>query len=1728
MPTANRSSEGLDEVYAIVRPISGAGNNCLFRCLCAALNKSKGRSPDNVPNKDVLDLRRTVTDNILKLHKSNPTAPMNSGVEETYEEAIRLEAGVSVHGYCNAMRESTRTGGDVAVASFVSLHPDIRVVTCIIRSLVKGEEGIFHPISAHGDKNATCIVNLLWTEQGAGHYDRLIPASSFNPPKRKGKNRPVPSITNALDNTDTDSDTSSLNSLEELLQNNSSDPQPPAATTAATTTTNNVSTTTPTNPPTTITTTTAPPVSTLSANEAKSLIGRKVLAEFSNRPYFGKITEAIPPGELEETPPEAMDEWHLHVLFTDGDEGHYPLSEIGTLLLEEGTTDDSALEERKRWKAQQTLYSRIGTALLKDEFPNTLDLNGFYTVNENAVRDILNFQAGTDLTAQKIKDRMELRSKEHRRDNEARQSPQRRHLRHRLLQTIRFIGEAYIHRHHQGRKPQTDPPTLDTFPDHESEEFAKQANAREPPSTPPDKTENGEDDDETEDRLGTDAPVEPDPTVLLQDGSLPDSPDCVAAFHLDDFMKSPFPHHQYAGRACVEKWAIAYNRATQDLLREIDSPATPGRRRRLGMLTRWYMGLPQLIFRNTGSGHNTRARTNTVERRLDLFINEQHRTLIEDWRRDISHVRAKKPPPPKQETQAERTEQCCKLVRKGFITRGTRRLEGFGMADPTAPEVIEQMRKKHPQLEETWEVPKLHEGVIPTLSGIPNAIKKLNPLVGVGSRGFKSHYVICLLRGKFSNPGAVAALSSFTALGCAYLTATMPPWLRKLFGGGLLTPLCKEAPVEGMPVDARPTKAEDSDTAVWTATLHKEHCPKVKRKVLPEQLGVGVSGGCEMHALGPKLEKSKAERNSDPFASALVDLINAHNEFKRAEAIRELQAAADGDPSLTPLLVAFDSITYAAPAVFMRSDTDPSGFAKLCDSKAGGGQGNPLTNIVFPVAINGALKRTSEKFGDSIVVKAIQDDINICGDPPKVFSAIKYVISELKKVGLETNLKKCNCYVSSTEALADKPAWLNRSWEAKDDNTRSKIDAGAAAVSLAKKKLKTAEATGDPSQRAQAVEATEAANEALHTIRAEVPEDEKAFGYILCGSAIGDDDFERIFLDRAQMRLCGAIDTAGAEAAAGAAASKPLSEEALIIRATYLLSENDPQAAHCVIQYSLQSRIDHLLATHLPSRTRRLAAAVDKSIRKAYQCCFSGDFLDSAGQWDLQRDPTLVADLFRLKLSKGGIGFRRTADRAPYLNTLHNIAPQLVGCREGDVGLWPSLASVFGADSFHDKNVGNRWEHFYSTGCPYALELRSEWLRLQGLYHDALTTAQDTLTTPTGDPIFRAAPECFGAGVASKLHKKLFDVIGQALADAMDRRAEQLPLDDQRRMARLAAGNDKFANSFLAGTPVETVKFTALEFETAVQVKLGVPVSATAHLVGNPITNHANCSPSWVDKFGNSLKKVTGVRDDGTRKLHDTLVDTMSATLGTARIPHKGGVNGKPSSCANVISDLLSWSQADDTDQRRLQGIIPDLIVNGTTVRPAGEKGKGRLHGATTLVDNKTLCNLKDYEGKNPRGATNKREKKVHLEYIQAAKGLDKKFHDTQDGQVGPVEQRLLQYGHGGKVHATVFGTFGDTSQGVTDLCDITADALAHEHLQFFDGIPGQVKAMYANQTRRRWGHTAIRGWAKLVLDRRCLVAGGGHSAWSAPAKSVGEDPDEIDALLGFHFSNPGAALGRV
>ena len=53
----------------------------------------------------------------------------------------------------------------------------------------------------------------------------------------------------------------------------------------------------------------------------------------------------------------------------------------------------------------------------------------------------------------------------------------------------------------------------------------------------------------------------------------------------------------------------------------------------------------------------------------------------------------------------------------------------------------------------------------------------------------------------------------------------------------------------------------------------------------------------------------------------------------------------------------------------------------------------------------------------------------------------------------------------------------------------------------------------------------------------------------------------------------------------------------------------------------------------------------------------------------------------------------------------------------------------------------------------------------------------------------------------------------------------------------------------------------------------------------------------------------------------------------------------------------------------------------------------------------------------------------------------------------------------------------------------ITAEIKNGKHCSFYgDKTSKAVKGFFLNQLYRSWGHTAHRGWARLLLDRRSLV----------------------------------------
>ena len=110
--------------------------------------------------------------------------------------------------------------------------------------------------------------------------------------------------------------------------------------------------------------------------------------------------------------------------------------------------------------------------------------------------------------------------------------------------------------------------------------------------------------------------------------------------------------------------------------------------------------------------------------------------------------------------------------------------------------------------------------------------------------------------------------------------------------------------------------------------------------------------------LGPKLRIEEAISKGLKRVLVSPGLKNAHNSFNRRKAQEALENLAATDPSLRPLVLAHHAISSQFNPIYKRPASSGNGQRYLCESCAGVGQGNAVTNRIFSTAINDALKST--------------------------------------------------------------------------------------------------------------------------------------------------------------------------------------------------------------------------------------------------------------------------------------------------------------------------------------------------------------------------------------------------------------------------------------------------------------------------------------------------------------------------------------------------------------------------------------------------------------------------------------------------------------------------------------------------------------------------------------------------------------------------------------------------
>ena len=108
---------------------------------------------------------------------------------------------------------------------------------------------------------------------------------------------------------------------------------------------------------------------------------------------------------------------------------------------------------------------------------------------------------------------------------------------------------------------------------------------------------------------------------------------------------------------------------------------------------------------------------------------------------------------------------------------------------------------------------------------------------------------------------------------------------------------------------------------------------------------------------------------------------------------------------------------------------------------------------------------------------------------------------------------------------------------------------------------------------------------------------------------------------------------------------------------------------------------------------------------------------------------------------------------------------------------------------------------------------------------------------------------------------------------------------------------------------------------------------------------------------------------------------------------------------------------------------------------------------------------------------------------------------------------------NGGRVLVFVVGAFAEMSEDVSRICEIIAHDLARTHVSYYNDDSKRTKGMYRQCTQKAWGHTAHRGWARLLLDRARdrIIHGPAHHGANGAAMPT----DEGDQDGHFFFNNP-------
>ena len=349
---------------------------------------------------------------------------------------------------------------------------------------------------------------------------------------------------------------------------------------------------------------------------------------------------------------------------------------------------------------------------------------------------------------------------------------------------------------------------------------------------------------------------------------------------------------------------------------------------------------------------------------------------------------------------------------------------------------------------------------------------------------------------------------------------------------------------------------------------------------------------------------------------------------------------------------------------------------------------------------------------------------------------------------------------------------------------------------------------------------------------------------------------------------------------------------------------------------------------------------------------------------------------------------------------------------------------------------------------------------------------------PLGAEVASAGQGLTKGSLRSSIVEHREQTMGRLLAEGLSRHPDQAA-----RPVWSWPQRDKLSSQWLLTLPGNNTMLSSDEFSECIAAMLCLASPACAPVIGQRVGR------SSVDRFGDTVM-AAAVAGDGYRRRHDTMKMKILSLVRWAGVEVDCEV-------FNLFSGLIPQQGLSRLEQgRKRQGLVPDFRLRVPAVGGGGPQGEEMV-----LAELKVISSCPTRYQRNPCPivkAVDRRASTLPNEYRQHAKKVDREYGGVPQGEVGPVEAKLLSFP---PLRRWVFGAWGEASEDVHVLVKDLAVSRA-KHQQQLDGrwrcntrSEEAEVAMLTGQVRRLLSLEAVRSQARCLLDR---VRGLGDGAAAA------------------------------